>query len=155
MPRVSRIRIEPKHLGFFLNNFWSVITLLEDKDQVKDFLKDLLTHTEMKMLAKRIQIAKMLLEGYDYRSIRNYVKVTDPTIARISNILETGGEGLIGAVKYLQKIELEIDKERMRTIPNLKKKYPAYFLPEKAIEIIDKQLKVKRKTKSAKKTLSL
>lgn len=155
MPRVSRIRVDPKHLGFFLNNFWSIITLLENKYQVKNFLKDLLTHTEMKMLAKRIQIAKMLLGGHDYRTIRNYVKVTDPTIARISNILETGGEGLILAVKYLQKIEQEIDKERTRITPNLKKKYPLYFLPEIAAEAVNKQLKTRTKKKSAKKFLSL
>ena len=82
MTKVSRIKLDPKHLGFFLNNFWNLITLLENKDQVKSFLKDLLTHTEMKMFAKRIQIAKMLLEGYSYQTIRSYVKVTDSTIAR-------------------------------------------------------------------------
>lgn len=155
MPRVSRIRLEPKYLGFFLNNFWGVITLLESKDQVKDFLKDLLTHTEMKMLAKRIQIAKMLLEGYDYRSIRNYVKVTDPTIARISNILEIAGDGLKTAIRELQKIEAEIDKERMRSTPNLKKKYPMYFLPELAAEALGKEIKKRKKKQSTKRELSL
>lgn len=152
MPRVSRIRIDPKHLGFFLNNFWGVITLLENKDQVKGFLKDLLTHTEMKMLAKRIQVAKMLLEGYDYRSIRNYVKVTDPTIARISNILEIAGDGLKAAIRELQKIEAEIDKERMRITPDLKKKYPMYFLPEKLVEEVGKAMRKQKKKESVKRT---
>lgn len=153
MTRVSRIRPDPKHLGFFLNNFWNLVTLLENKDQVKMFLKDLLTPTEMKMLAKRIQIAKMLLEGYNYLDIRNYVKVTDSTIARISNILEAEGEGLKIAINYLQKIEKEIDRERMRITPNLAKKYPMYFLPDKIIEVVGQKLKARNKKQSVKQPL--
>lgn len=155
MPKVSRIRLDSKHLGFFINNFWSLITLLENKDQVKSFLKDLLTHTEMKMLAKRIQIAKMLLEGYNYRDIRNYVKVTDSTIARINNILEVEGEGLRTAINYLQKIEKEIERERMRITPNLKKKYPMYFIPEVVLEKVNKKLHARKKKLSAKEAVSL
>ena len=155
MTKVSRIKIEPKHFGFFLNNFWNLITLLEDKEQVKNFFKDLLTPTEMKMLTKRIQIAKMLIEGYDYRAIRNYVKVTDTTIAKISNILATSNEGLIKAVGYLQKIEVRIDKERMQSTPDLKKKHPIYYLPENIAETIAKKLKNRRKKESVTKDILL
>lgn len=155
MTKVSRIRLDPKHFGLFLNNFWNIITLLENKEQVKNFLKDLLTHTEMKMLTKRIQIAKMLLEGYNYRDIRNYVKVTDSTIAKINNTLETGAEGLINAISQLQKIEVEIEKERMRIIPDLKKKYPTYFLPERLAEAAMRKIKSRNKRLSVKKDTQL
>ncbi|MEK7534137.1 MAG: YerC/YecD family TrpR-related protein [Patescibacteria group bacterium] len=155
MTKVSRIKIDVKHLGFFLNNFWNIITLLENKDQVKDFLKDLLTHTEMKMLAKRIQIAKMLIEGYNYQAIRNYVKVTDSTIARINNILETRGEGLKIAISYLEKIESDIEKDRMKISSDLQKRYPSYFLPEIITDAIGKRIKVHRKRSSVKKDISL
>lgn len=155
MPKISRFKVDSKHLGFFINNFWNVITLLENKDQVKDFLKDLLTHTEMKMFAKRIQIAKMLLEGHNYRDIKNHVKVTDPTIARVSNILETNGEGLKTAIGYLQKIEKDIEEERFRPTPALKKKYPTYFLPEIIVEHIGKTIQKRNKRKSVKKSLVL
>lgn len=150
MTKVSRIKLDPKHLGFFLNNFWNLITLLENKDQVKSFLKDLLTHTEMKMFAKRIQIAKMLLEGHSYQVIRSYVKVTDSTIARVSNVLGTEGNGLKIVISYLQKIESEIDKERMNIAPNLRNKYPTYFLPEIIINKITRKIKAKKKKDSVK-----
>ncbi len=155
MTKISRIKLDSKHLGFFLNNFWNLITLLENKDQVKSFLKDLLTHTEMKMFAKRIQIAKMLIEGYDYRTIRNYVKVTDSTIARINNILGTEGNGLKIAINFLQEIESDIDKERMRLTPNLKSKYPTYFLPEIIIDKIGRKVKSNIKKNSVKKDIQL
>lgn len=155
MTKISRIKVDPQHLHFFLNNFWNLITLLENKDQVKDFLKDLLTHTEMKMFAKRIQIAKMLLEGYNYQTIRKYVKVTDSTIARISNLLEIGGDGLKTSISYLKKIEAGIEKERMSIDPNLKKRYPSYFLPEIIADEIGKKVKAYKKKNSVKKDILL
>jgi TrpR-related protein YerC/YecD len=150
MPKVSKIKVDAANLNFFLNNFWSVVTLLEDKEQVKDFLKSLLTHTEMKMLAKRIQIAKMLLEEYKYKDIRGYVRVTDPTISRISNILENNGKGLKIAIKYLQKIETEADQKRMNISSSIKKKYSIYFLPEKILAHTQSKLKRSQKRNSVK-----
>ncbi len=155
MTKISRIRINSRHLGFFINNFWNLITLLENKDQVASFLKDLLTHTEMKMFAKRIQIAKMLLEGSDYRAIRNYVKVSDATIATISNKIETGGDGLKIAITYLKKVENDIEKERMRITPDLKKQYKSYFLLDTAIDEASKRVKSFKKKKSVKRDIQL
>ena len=155
MTKISRIKVDAKHLGLFLNNFWNLVTLLENKDQVASFLKDLLTHTEMKMLAKRIQIAKMLLEDYSYQAIRTYVKVTDSTIARINNVLGMEGNGLKIAISYLQKIESEVDKDKMGIAPNLKNKYPTYFLPEIIVSKIGRKLKAQKKKDSIKRYIQL
>lgn len=154
MTKISRIRIDSNHLGLIINNFWTAVTLLEDKEQVKLFLKDLLTHTEMKMLAKRIQIAKMLMEGYDYRAIRGFTKVTDGTIANVSNKLEFG-EGLKLVVQRLKKIEKEIERERMRALPNLKRSQSSYFLLDEVVESLSKTAKKRRRRKSAKGYVSL
>src|SRR3990172_3046744 len=94
MPKISRLAPDPRHIGIFVDNFWNAITFLENKEETKSFLRNLLTHTETKMFAKRIQIAKMLAQGYDYLTIRNCVKVTSGTIAHINNLLNTSGEGL-------------------------------------------------------------
>lgn len=155
MTKISRIKVDSRHLGFFINNFWNLITLLENKDQVASFLKDLLSHTEMKMFAKRIQIAKMLMEGYDYRAIRNYVKVSDTTIATINNKLQVGGEGLKTAIAFLKKVEADIEKERMRIIPDLRKQYKSYFPMDRATEIVSKKIKNSRKRSSVKKDIQL
>lgn len=153
MVKLSRIKLEPNKLGFFINNFWSLITLLENKDEVKNFLRALLTHTEMKMFAKRIQIAKMLIEGYKYQDIKNYTKVTNSTISRISNILENEGDGLKSAIGYLQKMEKERERELMQATPDVKKKYSIYFLPEKLLNQASKNIKKKSKKDSAKSIL--
>lgn len=155
MTKISRIKVDSRHLGFFINNFWNLITLLENKDQVASFLKDLLTHTEMKMFAKRIQIAKMLLEGHNYQSIRGYVKVSDTTIATISNKLEIGGEGLKTAIGYFKKVEKDIEEERLRIVPDLKKRYGEYFFLDKIIDKTSKYAKTSNKKRSIKKDISL
>lgn len=149
MTKVSRIKIAPRHMGWFINNFWMVVTLLENKDQVKEFLEDLLTPTEITMFVKRLQITKMLLQGYDYRSIKNYVKVTDQTIAKINNLLFVGGNGLKKAVTYLLKIEKEQDQKLMSPPSNLREKYPGYFWPEEALEKLGTKIKASKKRGSA------
>ena len=54
----------------FLGEFYSMISLLRGRDEVKKFFKDLLTLSEVVMISRRIQIAKMLLDGFDYEEIR-------------------------------------------------------------------------------------
>lgn len=76
MTKVSRYS-DPKRLSHFIHRFWSAITLLEDRSEVISFLKDLFTPTEIRMFAKRLQIADMLAKGYKYEDIRNYVRITD------------------------------------------------------------------------------
>lgn len=107
MTKVS-IYSDPKRLGLFINRFWSAITLIESRGETITFLKDLLTPTEMRMFAKRLQIADMLSKGYKYEDIRNYVRVTDQTISSVNNKLNFGEDGLL---KILQKLE-KIDKAR-------------------------------------------
>lgn len=151
MTKLSRALLEGKYIDKFLNNFWSLITLLENKDQAASFLKDLLTHTEMKMFAKRVQIAKMLLEGYSYNEIRNVVKVTDPTISKMSNLLAVGGEGIRNAIANLQKIEEDIEEERLGPFSKIEKKYGMYFLPEKLAKEAVGTIKKRSKKYSARK----
>lgn len=152
MTKVSRLTVPPKSLSLFIDNFWSGVTLLENKTQVKEFFKELLSPTEGKMLAKRLQVCKMLLEGHDYRTIQNYIKVTPATIARISNQLHQGGNGLKAIIERLWKIEKEREEKLMRAAPGwneMKNKYPAYFLPEIILEKLEEIIRKSQKRKSA------
>lgn len=107
MPKLS-LYSDPKRLSIFIHRFWDAITLLEERNEVMTFFKDLLTPMEIRMLAKRLQIADMLAKGYKYVDIRNYVRVTVQTISRVNNKLNYGEDGLI---KILEKLE-KIDKAR-------------------------------------------
>ena len=48
------------------------------------FLQDLLTKSEMKMLAKRLRVAKLLLGGMTYKQIEENLHVGHSTVAKIA-----------------------------------------------------------------------
>ena len=92
-------------MGFYINNLWSVFTLIDAKEEIKLLFKDLFTHTEYKMFAKRLEIARRLLAGETYESIMNNLKVTERTISNVSNTLERDGKGL--RIAYQKLLDLE------------------------------------------------
>jgi uncharacterized protein YerC len=105
MTKISRKPIDPKELGFYINNLWSVFTLIDSKDEIKLLFKDLFTHTEYKMLAKRLEIARRLIDSNTYESIMQNLKVTERTISNVSNTLERDGRGLHIAYNKLSDLE--------------------------------------------------
>ena len=149
MTKLSLKPVDPRHMGWFINNFWIVLTLFDNKEQIRGFLKDLLTHTELKMLAKRLQIAKMLIEGYDYQTIRSYVQVTDVTISKINNILNTNGVGYKKAIKNLQQLEREIKRKWEESgKPGSLRKYSSVRLLDTVGSLIEDTIKKRRRRKS-------
>jgi len=113
-----------------------MIALLESRDEVKNFFKDLLSETEAIMLARRIQIAKMLLEGFGYEEIQKSLKTSGNTIASVHRWLQGGFGGYEKLVPRLQK-ELKRREEIVRRnketrVPYsrewLKRKYPLHYL---------------------------
>lgn len=106
MSKLSLIPVEVKRMGMFISNLWNAVTLIEDRKETELFFKALLTPTEIRMMAKRVQIAKMLLEGYKYEDIRNFVRVTDSTISSVNNQLQFGEDGYMKPIDRLIKIEI-------------------------------------------------
>lgn len=104
MTKLSRYS-DPKRLSGFIHRFWNAVTLIEERNEAISFLKDLLTPTETRMIAKRLQIADMLAKGYKYQDIKNFVRVTEQTISSVNNKLQFGEDGLIKILKRLEKID--------------------------------------------------
>ena len=105
MPKISRNPVDIRRLNYFISNLWNTFALFESREEAVLFLKELLTPTEIRMLAKRIQISKMLLEGYKYQDIKPHVRVTDSTISSINNQIQFGAGGLI---KIIERLESEL-----------------------------------------------
>ncbi len=68
-------------------------TLLEAVSQVKGrqdtalFLNDLLTFTEKVVLGKRLAIAVLLLKGWGYEPIQNFLKVSSDTVGKVALVV--------------------------------------------------------------------
>ncbi len=92
MPKLSRVPLRVEDVNHFTALLWGVLASLRKVSDITLLLKNLFTHTEVKMFAKRLQIAKMLLNGDSYAVISRRLNVTDAPITRINNLLHANAQ---------------------------------------------------------------
>ena len=163
MIKVSRLPLSGDKISRCINDLWSAFTLMGSKEQVRDFLGDLITHTERKMLAKRLAIARQLLEGNTYEFIMNDLRVTERTITNISNTLARDGSGLRNAHEKLKFLEENYRRKAEKRQNYLERKGRPKLPGEKVlpealkagVSSLGKLISKKIKTSSAKKSLSI
>lgn len=80
--------------------FWATIARFTKKDEVTLFFSELFTFNEKVNLSKRISIAILLSKGYDWRAIRDLIKVSEGTISKISAKINSQGFQL-----FFEKLE--------------------------------------------------
>ena len=95
---------ERKHM---LNMLWTMIALLETRDDVENFFRDLLSETEAIMLARRILIAQRLLQGDGYDTICEDLGAGASTVASVHRWLQQGR----GYQDLLPKLEKEQERQ--------------------------------------------
>lgn len=156
MTKLSR-RPLPKEFGDYVNNLWSAFTLLDSKADVRLLFKDLFTHTEYKMFAKRLEIARRLADGQTYEQIKSGLGVTAGTISAISNTLIEQGEGFRRAHQKLTESEMRQQKARMKQTKNLmhsflpkaKRQTALGAVAKAGLHAIDAELRKRGKARSA------
>lgn len=87
-----------------INEFWFALGRLNRKE-IEFFLRDILSPTEIIMLSKRIEILKQLRKKYNYGDIRDNIKVTDSTIAKMSEKLQKANEIFVKILDFLIRDE--------------------------------------------------
>ncbi len=135
MSRINPRSIDSKSKMKYLDLLWTSIAQLETREEVKRFFKDLLSQSEAIMLARRIEIAKRLLEGESYDRIIRDLKVGKDTISKVQRWLTSGFGGYEKAVSGFQK-ELnrrfskssKLSKSEPYSFGWVRQKYPLHFL---------------------------
>lgn len=114
----------------YLGDFYTMVSLLKDREEVKNFFKDLLTLSEAVMISRRIQIAKMLLEGYTYDEIRKKLKVGFNNINQVEKWLNNGFGGYRKTIEEYQKKYKDNPKAKLAKPfkAGMMKKYPFHYL---------------------------
>lgn len=108
MTHVSRNPIEKDVYFHILDALIWLLSDLKSTQQMKQFLGDFFTKTERLMLAKRLALAGMIIEGYNDEVIHKVLKVSSATIYRMREKLDRGNEGLKKAMgRVLQKENLQ------------------------------------------------
>ena len=77
----------------FTDKLFEAILLLENKAECYSFFEDVATISEVKALALRLEVAKMLETGKTYREIHDETGASEATISRVSRSLHYGADG--------------------------------------------------------------
>ncbi len=76
---------------------------LENVDEVYSFLEDVATIGEIRALAQRLEVARLLDEGYTYPQIAQQTGASTATISRVKKFLEYGADGYRVVLERLKK----------------------------------------------------
>lgn len=105
MPHISKYPLARDVYYEILDELFWLLTEIKNQQEMKSFLYDFFTKTERIMLAKRLAISLMLVQGYSYSTIRDLLKVSSGTINRASEWLDKGGDGLKKGLMKLSRKE--------------------------------------------------
>lgn len=133
MPKVKISSISSREKYAIIGEFFEIISVLNSKKEIIDFLIGLLTSSETLMMARRIQIAKMLIEEKDYETIREELSVSNQTITKTDNWLNGRGEDYRYWInKCFKKAKKKIESsQKQKHNMSLLDRYPQHrFLKE-------------------------
>jgi TrpR-related protein YerC/YecD len=72
---------------------FDAILLLKDRDECYCFFEDICTITELKAMAQRLEVARMLREKKTYTEISKKTGASTATISRVNRYLNYGADG--------------------------------------------------------------
>lgn len=76
-------------LQYELDDILSVLSSMNSKERIFEFLLDLMTLKEMEEFARRFEVAKMLEENISYSRIEKKTGMSSTTIAKVSKALNS------------------------------------------------------------------
>ena len=80
---------------------------MENLDDCYNLFSDMFTDQEMVSFARRLRVAKLLLNGATYGMIQEQIPVSSATITRINTVLQYGEGGYSRIVDRLMKQKRE------------------------------------------------
>lgn len=103
-PSKKRIeKLPPKELLNVTFDLINAFRLVRTPFETALLMQDLLTAGEIKHLAKRLRIAKLLLNGLTQREIAREVRCSTATVIKVNAWLNRGGDGLRMVIAKLPK----------------------------------------------------
>ena len=75
------------------DKLFEAILLLKDADECYNFFEDVCTVSEMKAMAQRLEVAKMLKARRTYTDISEITGASTATISRVNRCLNYGADG--------------------------------------------------------------
>ena len=105
MTKVSRLPLRQDVWDRIFSLFVGTLADQRDKKKLSKFIDDFFSPTEKIMFSKRLAAAVLVAKGHDYVSIRQILRVSPPTIAKLSLKIKYGGEGLNPVIEEIFRKE--------------------------------------------------
>ncbi len=85
------------------DQLFTAILSLQDKEQCYRFFEDICTISELKALAQRLEVARMLDEGCIYETIVEKTGASTATISRVKRCLVYGADGYNSVMPVIRR----------------------------------------------------
>lgn len=85
------------------DQLFTAILSLKDKEQCYRFFEDICTISELKAMAQRLEVARMLAEGCIYETIVEKTGASTATISRVKRCLVYGADGYNSVMPLLRR----------------------------------------------------
>lgn len=87
------------------DKLFEAVLLLESIEECYDFFEDICTISEIKALAQRLEVAKLLKKGVTYSEIADRTGASTATISRVNKCLNYGADGYNMILDRLEKTD--------------------------------------------------
>ena len=85
------------------NKLCEAFLVLETPEEMNNFLEDVATIGEIKALAQRLEVARLLSENKTYPQIAQQTGASTATISRVKKFLDYGANGYKVALERVKK----------------------------------------------------
>jgi TrpR-related protein YerC/YecD len=87
------------------DKLFEAILLLKDMEECYNFFEDICTISELKAMAQRLEVAKMLRANKTYIEICEQTGASTATISRVNRSLNYGADGYKTILDRLENVE--------------------------------------------------
>lgn len=84
--------------GKALDQLFDAVLQLKDREECYRFFDDLCTVNEVQSLSQRLEVARMLRDGYTYHRIEDETGASTATISRVKRCLNYGNDAYVMAL---------------------------------------------------------
>lgn len=92
--------------GKSLDQLFEAVLSLKDLEECYRFFDDLCTVNEIQSLAQRLEVARMLREGFTYHRIETETGASTATISRVKRCLNYGNDAYTMALDRIDNNEV-------------------------------------------------
>lgn len=94
--------VNPKLKDSLNDQLCEAMLTLETVEECYQFFEDICTVSELKALAQRLEVARMLRDGHTYEEVVERTGASTATISRVKRCLNYGADGYNTVLKRLK-----------------------------------------------------